>query len=50
MSSYLFWVETIEGERIEWRGLSARQAKSMYASTEKRVPDSVRSFGWEEAK
>lgn len=50
MKSYMFWIETVGGERIEWRRLSAAQAKSMYANTEKWLPDTVHRFGWEEVK
>lgn len=44
---YSFHITTNSGEVVEWRGLTMRQAKAMYASTEKRLPDNVRSYGWE---
>lgn len=42
-----FHISTCSGEVVEWRGLTMRQAKAMYAATEKRLPDNVKSYGWE---
>jgi len=50
MKYYVFWIETDSGERTEWRGLTAKQAMTMYESTNNRTPYSVRRYGWEEAK
>jgi len=47
MTVYLFFIETDDGERTEWRGLTGKQARDMYALTEKRQPYNVKRFGWE---
>ncbi len=44
-----FHISTCSGEVVEWRGLTMRQAKAMYAATEKHLPDNVKSYGWEVA-
>ena len=43
---YKFWLETDEGQRVEWRSLSERQARDMYNRTRASHPDNVRLFGW----
>ncbi len=43
---YRFWLEMDSGERIEWGGLSARQAREMYTRTRVWHPRGVRIFGW----
>lgn len=51
--SYYFWIEMESGERLErleWRGLTKRQAEIMYACTSRRSPSQIKRFGWEEAK
>lgn len=48
MKYYVFWIETDSGERTEWRGLTAKQAMTMYEATSNRTPNSVRRFGWGE--
>ena len=47
---YTFFLETATGERIEWRGLTLRQAQNMHRATDARIPDNVRRFGWEAAE
>ncbi len=47
--NYVFWIELHEGQRVEWRGLTERQAKTMYARTENRLPYNVQRYGWEQA-
>lgn len=44
--TYTFWLETDSGERLYWRGLNLRQAKEMYARTDKRTPDNLKRWGW----
>lgn len=44
---YMFYLETVTGERIEWRGLTLRQAQSMSKATYARIPENVTHFGWE---
>ena len=51
MNTYMFYVETAEGERIEWRGLSQRTATMMYNLTlRKRRSGDLKGFGWEVIK
>lgn len=46
---FLFYITTKEGERIEWRGLSKKDALLMYNTTDKTRWESVmRGFGWRE--
>ena len=47
---YVFYVETVDGAALEWRGLTIAQAKNMNAYTRKNTPDNVKRFGWEETK
>jgi hypothetical protein len=47
---YRFYIETPDGEEIEWRGLSRKQARDMYAYTSAHQPSNVIAFGWEETK
>lgn len=48
--SYVFYMEMDSGERVEWRGLSLHQARTMHRITEQRIPDNVHAFGWEQTK
>lgn len=43
---YTFHIETRDGSRVEWHGLTLTQAKRMYALTEQCIPDNVTRFGW----
>ena len=49
MNKYMFYVETENGARIEWRGLSQRTAVMMYNMTYK-ANQNLKRFGWEEIK
>jgi hypothetical protein len=45
---WIFWIETITGEVIEWRFASSKPAATMYRQTEKRIPENVKRFGYGE--
>lgn len=45
---YRFYIETPGGETIEWRGLTKKQARDMYAYTNAHQPSNVVCSGWEE--
>jgi hypothetical protein len=47
---YMFYVETTDGECIEWNGLTHTKAKQMYAYTNASNPSNVARCGWEEIK
>jgi hypothetical protein len=47
---YMFYVETIERDRVEWHGLTLTKAKQMYAYTNQSNPSNVTRCGWEEIK
>jgi hypothetical protein len=47
---YRFYVEDAEGNEIEWRGLTHKQARDMYAYTDARPPLNVTRYGWGEIK
>jgi hypothetical protein len=47
---YMFYVETMDGETIEWHGLTLTKAKQMYAYTNQTQPSNVTRYGWEEEK
>jgi hypothetical protein len=47
---YMFYVETVDGECIEWRGLTLTKAKQMYAYTNACNPSNVVRSGWEALK
>jgi hypothetical protein len=47
---YMFYVETIERDRVEWHGLTLTKAKQMYAYTNQSNPSNVTRCGWEEMK
>ncbi len=47
---FMFYVETAEGECIEWTGLTLTKAKQMYAYTNASNPSNVTRCGWEEIK
>ena len=44
---YRFYIETPDGEEIEWRGLTKKQARDMYAYTNAHQPSNVSRSGWE---
>lgn len=44
---YTFHMTTLDGELVEWRNLSLRQAQSMHKWTEDNLPPNVKSYGWE---
>lgn len=50
MKNYRFWLETIDGQLIEWRRLTRAQAKGMHHVTQTYTPDNVKRFGWEETE
>jgi hypothetical protein len=43
-------VETTEGTKVEWTGLTLTKAKQMYAYTNASNPSNVVRSGWEETK
>jgi len=49
MNTYMFYVETKDGSRIEWSGLSQRTAVMMYNMTYKayKAKQNLKCFGWE---
>ncbi len=47
---YRFFIETPDGEEIEWCGLSRKQARDMYAYTDAHQPSNAVRYGWEETK
>lgn len=52
---YLFYIETRDAltdqqEYIEWRGLTKKQARDMYAYTDAHQPSEVTTYGWEQIK
>ena len=48
--NFAFWVELRNGEEVRWSSLTRAQAVTMYNNTDRRQPDNVRSYGWEEMK
>jgi hypothetical protein len=50
MKNYRFWLETNEGQLIEWRRLTRAQAMSMCRATQTYTPDNVKRYGWEETE
>ena len=53
--SYRFYIVTVyeHGENTyrqetEWRGLTKKQARDMYAYTDAHQPSNVIAYGWEE--
>ena len=55
LPKYLFYIETRDAltdqqEYIEWRGLTYKQARDMYAYTDSHQPSNVTGYGWEEIK
>jgi hypothetical protein len=47
---FLFYIETLSGERVEWAGLTIHKAKQMHSHTAKHEPINLKSFGWRETK
>lgn len=45
---YRFYIEHADGTEVEWRGLSRKQARDMYAYTDAHQPSNVTRYGWEE--
>lgn len=51
MPIYTFYVELEDGQRIEWSGLTQRQAMSMYRFTANNISvysAPVKGYGWSE--
>lgn len=48
MNNYAFWIETYEGDHVEWAHLSKQTAVRMYAATKACCPDNVKRFGWDD--
>ena len=46
---YRFYIRT-HSAQTEWCGLTSKQARDMYAYTDKRTPNNVIAYGWEEQK
>lgn len=49
-ATYRFYIRTIDGTETEWRRLTRKQARDMYAYTDNHQPDNVTGYGWEETK
>lgn len=53
-STYIFYIQTgdNDGDReyVEWRNLTKKQARDMYAYTDAHQPANVTGYGWEEAE
>jgi hypothetical protein len=49
-TKHTFYIETTSGERVEWRGLTLKQARDMHAYTGKHMPDNVKLCRWVEQK
>lgn len=47
-SKYRFYIRLTNGEEVEWTGLTKKQARDMYAYTDKTMPSNVTGCGWEE--
>lgn len=51
---YRFYIVVRDGaggdNETEWRGLTRKQARDMYAYTAAHQPSNVTAFGWEEIK
>ena len=47
---FRFYIETPDGEEIEWCGLTRKQARDMYAYTDAHQPSNAVRYGWEEMK
>lgn len=47
--AYMFYIRTATAQ-TEWTGLTKKQARGMYAYTDKHQPSNVTAFGWEEIK
>jgi hypothetical protein len=45
-----FFIGLTDGTEIEWRGLSRKQARDMYAYTQQSQPSNMTGCGWEECK
>jgi len=45
-----FFIGLTDGTEIEWRGLSRKQARDMYAYTQQSQPSDMTGCGWEECK
>lgn len=45
---YRFYIRLTNGEEVEWTGLTKKQARDMYAYTDKTMPSNVTRCGWEE--
>ena len=45
---YRFYIDTNDGERVEWAGLTKKQARDMYAYTNAHQPHNVVRCGWEQ--
>ena len=50
MPIYTFWLEFEDGRRLEWNGLTQRQAIAMYQHTDKNlsIHTPVKRYGWKE--
>jgi hypothetical protein len=47
---FLFFIETQDGKKVEWRDLTKTKARQMYSYTDKSQPSNVARYGWEEVK
>lgn len=47
---YRFYIETPDGQEVEWRGLTKKQARDMYAYTDAHQPCNVVRCGWEQTR
>jgi len=47
MNGYIFWTETLSGERTEWTHLTKTVAQRMHTTTNKNTPPNLRRWGWD---
>jgi hypothetical protein len=48
MNGYIFWTETLSGERTEWTHLTKTVAQRMHTTTNKNTPPNLRRWGWDD--
>jgi hypothetical protein len=45
---WIFWVETVTGEVIEWRFANSKPAAAMYRQTGAHTPENIKRYGYGE--
>jgi hypothetical protein len=48
MNGYIFWTETLSGERTEWLLDLKEDAVHMHTTTNKSTPPNLRRWGWDD--